>query len=451
MRFWMYNSGCMGGKTAEMLQMRNPEQPRSRKVRLDLREFGFKEAKEPLIEVKEVTSLITGEDGRKVVVQSLTWEPEISPEREGLPKKPIVVVGGGSSESYGNAGLIGRIHEAILLAEDGNPSFNYNIIVLPHVFGSARENPFVANPQTKEEKNHNRIINLIHKLPFIGKTGENYYEETFAKDAEILQKALEVSEVGCGKNKIIYGYSAGGKQAIELAARLGEDVDLLMLADSAGLANHPDLSDEISGGTIKALLKKYRNEKKENLVQTVRDAIWEMGQAYVTPKGPASDLIRMAFDFTPFSPQRKLMNRLANDFGLNKKKTAGIGAKMDEIKLEVEEEARLNITAPIIASPIMYARVVNFVYEEIRQEIASVGGEIQKNQDLRELYKQLFDTETSDQLLNEFGMDALKRIFPKSKGVSLVLHEDSTHPVPMWKQKYVENLFQKANEVLKTN
>jgi pimeloyl-ACP methyl ester carboxylesterase len=439
----------MARSAVESTQIGNPDSPRVvPNVEIDLRKRGFQEARVPSISVTEVTSLIREENGRKVVVQSLTWEAPVKPEYENKPKRSIVVIGGGSSDAYGNAALIGRVNQAI--EDQGGFEFNYNIIILPHVFGSARENPFVAKPQTEEDKKHNRIVKKIRNLSFIGKTGKNYYKETFAEDAKILEKALEVSEVGCQENVILIGYSAGGKQAIELAARLGDRVELLMLADSAGMAEHKDMLYEFSAGTTMALWKKYYGEKKENPIQAIRHVIWEMGSAWVTPKGPASNLIKIARDFTPFSPQGKLIRGLAEEFGLDKAKLAKIGADSNEIQLEVLSDSRDKITAPVVASPIMFARVVNFIYEEVRNEIErQIGIRIGKGQDVKELFRK-FGLETLEQL-EEIGLDSLKNYFPKSKSVSVVLHEDSTHPVPMLmttKEKYWNNLLQKASEVL---
>jgi pimeloyl-ACP methyl ester carboxylesterase len=441
----------MARSTAEATPMVSPERmTKSQLVSLDLRKYGFAEAKNPIIELKEVTSLIQGEKGRKVIVQSYTYEPAPHSERIGEPVS-IVINGGGSSGSKDNTGLAGRIHETIEELKDF--PLNYNIVILPHVFGSARENPFDAKPQMEEEKKVNRMRRAIHKLALIGRTGKNYYQETYAEDAKILEKALEVPEVNCQKNIVALGYSAGGKQAIEIATRLGDRVKLLILADSAGLAEHPDLMYEFSAGTTKALWQKYRTEKNENPIQAIRHVIWEMGSAWVTPNGPASNLIKIARDFTPFSPQGKLIKGLTEEFGLDKSKIAKIGADSHEIQLEVLSDSRDKVTAPVIASPIVFARVLNFIYEEVRNEIErQIGTRIGKGQDVKELFRK-FGLETLEQL-EEIGLDSLKNYFPNSKSVSVVLHEDSTHPVPMLmatKEKYWQNLLQKASEVLKTN
>ncbi len=300
----------------------------------------FPEAKQKSFLVKEVTTPVFGKG--ETVIRGMVYDEPLNKEYDkDKPTVSIVIIGGGSSEAFGNASLIGRVEEAIGNLPIKFPVINHNAIVLPHVWGSPRTKGAITN---------------------------------FHEAAEVLDKALKDPELKCKDRVVLVGFSAGGKQAIELASILGPRCELLMLADSAGLAGHPDLKKEFTMGSIDATFRKYRKQDS-NLFQAITHTVSEIGQAWVLPTGPiASPLVepgllpanysapekvlaavkrtfgttetltKLALDALRLhSPQKILTENIGKSYGLEDE-MAGIDANLSEIQKQVSPETGAAIT-----------------------------------------------------------------------------------------------------------
>jgi len=382
--------------------------------KVDFRKFDYPEKGDRPVTVKEVTFQIESKDRREVVLQTLVQNDHLQKETEDGESISYLFIGGGVSDSGGNSGVaFGRIADAIE-NQYGLPK-SYNMIAMSHIAGSARR----AKPQDGKEKAY----------------------ETFAENAEILEKALNVPELNCQGKIVLIGYSAGGKQAIELAARLGDRVKLLILADSAGVANHPDLGFQISMGTMADGYRKYR-KKGYSRILAVHHAISDAGRTWVTPDGPASSLIKFAREWTPHAPQRLLTGKLADTYMIPRDERAKISADMEEISKETPIDTRKNIKASIIFAPILYAHVVN-----VMQEIIKNDPDFQPSK----MKGKLADISNIRDELILIGEKSIHEIFPEAQVVFSPGESYSHSDVMIDENKYWDKLMKVASEVLKTN
>jgi len=371
----------------------------TRTRKLSLSKFGYERPKDKpqSISVKEVTIPVYDESGL-TVVRALEYELPYKKDKEKSPKPELTMIGigGGSSEAVGNVALIGRIEDG-LDSLDEELSFRVaKIILLPHVTGS-------VGTETKKGKK------------------DLTDHETLTTSAKILEKALADPELKISPEGIIFfGYSAGGAQAIELAGLYGDECKYLLLADSAGMAEHPQLEKEFSL-TVWSAFKKYR-QKGKSMKEAFREAFQEIRTAWVTPKGKPSTLGLVREFLFPDREVNKLLAKAYGFSGEQRREGVSVGA----IKTDSTHQARQKVTAEVIFSPIILAKAVNVITARMKDKYPDIKAIKQAGEELKQ-----------DVLI------MLREMFPKAKKVHFAGYDEMSHSSVMSDQKYWEQLMTK--------
>lgn len=245
----------------------------TRTLSLSMPKFGYLEGGKAPRQFKEITVPVFDSSG-EYVVRFLQKELEIPPiEKREKPIHTLVLIGGGASEAKGNAGLAGRIEDAIKDNHDQLPFSIKRIVVASHITGS---------PRTRPKKGEKGVVQ----------------QANLQLGAEILQKAFADPEVKLSSaGMVLVGFSEGGTQAVELAGLLKEKCPWLILADPAGMAEHPNLFWDFSIGTLKEAINKYKI-KGEDFITAFQSALKEIRAGWATPEGMPSltGLLKDALD-----------------------------------------------------------------------------------------------------------------------------------------------------------
>jgi len=364
----------------------------------NLKDHGY-ERKNGATEIicKEVTIPIFDKTG-EYVIRALRYD---LPQNEIDPNKPhhsLIVMGGGASDAVGNIAMVGRIEDALKPIKDDLPFSFDRIIVVPHIAGSPRT----------EGKND------------VAK------KETFTGTAGILQKALEDSELNIvSKQGLgILGYSNGGAQAVELAAKYGSDCKYLFLAEPSGMAEQKNLAFEFSIGTIIAAFKKYR-EKGLSLTNSISETLWETRVAWGGVEGVPS-IIDMAKD--SFQKRNSQSEKLAEAYGF-KQEQATTGPNISPAMIDSTKNARGEVMGEVIISPITLAKVVNIITGRLKDKYPDID-KIRENPESKNLKQEVIQDIT----------DELIKMFPKAN-IHFAPYPGTTHSAVMLEQDYWNNLF----------
>ncbi len=330
---------------------------------------------------KEVTvSTLLGE--RQTVLTSIKLDHE---NGQDLPWKTVVLIGGGASNAVGNSRMASLYIEGVADTKLGK-DYNHRIIILPHVRSSART------------------------------TG---HAETFQTQTLDLAKVLDNPELNPTEDMTILGFSAGGAQSMALAAEMGDRCKNLVLMDSAGLSNHPDLVKEFTTGSAIALLKKCFSDKSLNLGQKLKAFSTEMGNSWIRTRASAGSVLGILDDLLSGGTQAEV-DTMAKAFGFDAK-TASLGPDTKQVMQRLPQDTLEKITAKIVYSPVIFARVVNDVVDGLGWP---------------SLLK-----EEPEKIALELS-NYLRQLFPRSPQINTVLIPDTTHTSVMSEKKYWTNAFE---------
>lgn len=382
----------------------------TRRLSLPVERYGYNrpEGKPSRIDLLEVTIPVYDKTGL-YVVQALRYDMLAGEEDEKKPLMTLVVMGGGSSDAHGNAALCARIEDGITKMGDQFP-VKPRIVLLSHVSGA---------PRTRDKKEAVKLVK----------------QETFYSPTGVLMKALENPELGVLWNNLgLIGYFAGGTQLIELAALLGEKCRFIALCDPAGFAEHPRLEWEFSVGSVLATVEKYRSEGL-SFIDALKEASREMGTAWVIHGKGAGSLGKIIIDMIK-PAQKAVTTKFARTYGFLDER-AGVGLNVKARKHDSTEEARKKITAKVVFSPVLYAKVVNVILEKLKDKYLSVDS-----------LRKMREDESESGKLDEQVNDMLKEMFSKAEGVSFKPFDDITHSSVMAEQSYWDNLMLKLKNIL---
>ncbi len=288
-------------------------------------------------------------------------EGDTKPEGEdNRPYLTMIVMGGGSSGALDNMHLALKIRDGIISynkesKEVGRHPFpaRVRVVTLPHIGGMFREiDQGFVDPAK---------------------------QENLAEAARIIRQAMDVKELGITQDVGFIGASAGGAQVTELAALVGDRCKFLGLVDAGGLAEHPTLEIDFTVGQLVGVVKKYQ-EKGMSVAAATKAGFHELYESTSTRYGNLASFWDLMRDYT--NPVRKGESAHAAQAwgGLD---TLGEAMPAKALKADSTFEARTKISAPIIFSPVIYARVVNTILRRVGDKISGVDS-IESMQQVRE-------------------------------------------------------------------
>lgn len=319
-----------------------------------------------------MTTPIFDETG-EYIIRALKYRlPPVESDQIDKPSYTFVFIEGGDSDADANIDVFARTLDSYDLIKNQLPFRIESITVLPHIASSARTT---------------------------GKF-DPAKQDTMAGTAEILESALAVPELKTSKAGIIFmGFSLGGAQATELAARYGDACKTLILADPAGHSYHPNLLYEYTTGAIISAVKRHGSLLKA--YKGLRD-IWG------SYKQKKPGLLDMAVDMlqrhTPVS------RHLARAYGFEDN-LATKGANIKTAMTDSTRVARQKITAPVIYAPNIGSQVCNDIISRLKTKYPT-GQAI--------MYADKHDLETDVQAM-------LSDMFPRARNVIFCGWDSTAH------------------------
>lgn len=307
----------------------------------------------------------------------------------GRDRRTMVIVGGGSSGPRDNLGFSWQVENVMREAATNNPKRTFDVskmVTLAHVVGS---------PRTKEPV-------------------DPAQEATLKSSAEIQYTALHEGGIRLSPDGVVLvGVSAGGAQVVELAALMGDECKQLILMEPAGMAEHPKMIQEISGGTAKAAYLRQRS-RGEGRWAAVKRTVDEMRTAYGTPKGRA----KLQDMFVDQIFKKRWYVEPGREHGILSSELATGAPNVAVLSSDSTKEAREKITAEVIFSPVVFAKVVNIMIDRMGMENELAVLKQEQDYDVRN--KKMADI--TGKVNNE-----LRSMFPNARLVTVVPYMGETH------------------------
>lgn len=356
------------------------------------------------VKVQETTVAVYTKDGM-FLPKVVTLEAEdymgypIENENDDRPYSTFVIMGGGSSTGIDNMHLMLKALKGIRNYNQENPASPFptrvRIVLLPHIGGTLRE---------------------VDKDPA--------KQDTYREAAEILNEVLNTKEVGATRDIVLMGFSAGGAQVTELAPLLGERCKLLVLGDAAGMAEYPELGFEFGAGQVISAVRKYLDAGKL-LPIALYLGLKELIAGTSTRYGSLKTIFDLVKDFT--DPVRHSVS--AHDapaYGMNTKTPEVLPQQI--LEHDSTKFAREKIEAPVIFAPMLYAKVVNTIYQRLKESYDPL--KISDPKGLASLSKDQFDS-----LCYDVVSDLFPKVPPNQR--YFLPHESTMHTGylddPFWK------------------
>ncbi len=351
------------------------------------------------IVVKEVTW--SGTDvvarGDQYVVRSIRVD-RICESGENKPWKTIVLMNGGASNATGSS-LIARMFIEAAERTGTCSETNLRVIVLPHLESEPRQ--------------------VLHK-------------EGYKEMATVLGKVLYHHELNPTQDLNLFGFSAGGAQMIALAAELGDKCKSLVLMDSAGLSDHPNLEYEFAVGSVLSVLKKYfagEEYQGKSLLEKASLVSREIGRAWSSSRSVAGSLWGILEDVAgqKVTREAKDMGRI---YGLESPSMAKIGLDVGRTKKMIDKDMLSLVTARVIYAPLVFARVVNDAIDGLGDP--TLAAEIHSGK--------------MPEKLGERLRTYLEELFVSSSKIDVVLNKNFTHSSVMMEEEYWKEVVKKFAE-----
>ena len=380
-----------------------PENPIVQLRQLETRKYGISNENKTspkYIDVEEITFPIYEKSGMySIKAMRCDLDPYLtngseskSLEKDDRPLMTFVLIGGGGSTAIDNVHFLLKTAEGIRQYETSHEKFPIHVraVLLPHIGGSARE------IDTKDPTQ----------------------KSTFSENARILEKAMKTKELGITESIGLIGTSSGGTQVTELAALLQDRCKFLALGDAAGMAEYPNLVFDFSIGQFVEAFKKFRG-KGMSVKDSLKTGLNEIFNTTSTLYGNLKNVGDLLRDY--IYPVRRSENaKAARAFGMEKTGAEVLPIKV--LKHDSTKEARKNISAPIIFSPILYAKVVNTLFQRLKPKISGLEtvSDIKAIRDSSEKAKKDFD---------QASLEVLKEMFPAvdKKNIHYTPYESNTH------------------------
>ncbi|PIQ73525.1 hypothetical protein COV58_02030 [Candidatus Roizmanbacteria bacterium CG11_big_fil_rev_8_21_14_0_20_36_8] len=381
-----------------------PERPIVEKLHLLTRKYGIPEddiTSPKYIDLDEITYPLYDETGMYMIkamkcdLNPYLYGAELI-ENDERPLMTFVMFGGGGSTAIDNVHFLLKIAEGIKQYESKQGSeqkkfpVQVRVVLLPHIISTPRE---IDTKDPAKEKN-------------------------FSDTARILKKAMEIRELEITKDIGLIGASSGGAQATELAAILQDRCKFLALADAAGMADYPNLIVDFSIGQFVDVFKKFRN-KGMSVKDSLQTGLNELYNTTSTRYGNLRNIRDLIRDYT--NPVRNRINeRAAHAYGMDR--TGSKALPIDTLKFDSTKNARENIIAPVIFSPVIYAKVVNTLFERLKLKQVGINTvqDMRVTRDLSSEAREEFDKEC---------MAILKEVFPvvDERNICYTPFESTTH------------------------
>lgn len=382
-----------------------PERPIVQSLQLETRKYGIPKENQTApkhIDVEEITFPIYEKSGMYLIkAMRCDLNPYLgsdtkTSERDDRPFMTFALLGGGGSTAIDNVHLLLKVAEGIKQYENpvGTEKRKFpvqvRVVLLPHIGGSARQ--------------------IDTKDPTSG--------SNFSETAKILKKAMEIKELGVTNDIGFLGASSGATQATELAAIFQDRCKFLALADAAGMAEYPNLISNFSIGQFIDVFKKFRN-KGMNIKDSLKTGLDEIFNTTSTRYGNLRNVGDLLRDY--IYPVRRSENaKAARAFGMEKTGLEALPIKV--LKHDSTQEAREKINAPIIFSPVLYAKVVNTLFQRMKSKISG----LEKVSDIKAIRD---SSEDNRKDFDQASLEVLKEMFPAAneKSIHYTPYESTTH------------------------
>lgn len=336
-------------------------------------------------------------------------------EKDTRPYLTMILMGGAASSADSNFSMLMNLRSAVYNyehPEDGNEGtkfpYRLNVVVLPHM-GS-----------------------VIRKIDTIDPAKQENFEES----SRILSEVLKAKELYVGKDVGMLGISAGGGQLTHLANKMEgieKQCHFLALIDPAGMTENKKLGYEFSIGTIFSGYQKY-HEQGLSVKEAAVQALAELGASVSDRKGYASNPAEM-FRIFSGSSSVESNNNVASAWGLDRKDRAPITVPTNILAKDSTEKAREELDIPVIFSSFMYARVVNSLFDRIKENIPN---EVTSIKDLKQKYEAGVSEKAE---IDRAYEDILQSMFPNvpKDQLTLFMYPERTHSSYV-NQKYWDNI-----------
>ena len=301
-------------------------------------------------------------------------------------KRTLLISGGGASGAMGNIGLAHRCLR--MLEEQGVKNLYSNIVILSHIGGSPR----------------------------IIRTQDPAAAENYIPNAEIAISALWDAPFYVNRQDLsIFGFSAGGVQAMEMAALLGDRCKQVVLMESGGLSEEPHIVRNMFNNFV-ALVRKHFIQEKQ-IFKAFQNALWEKRVSWVDPKGVPSP--KRMFQ-TMFDGNLAMMD-LASRLGFKEDEIADTYINIGAIGTDSTLKSREQLKSEIIFSPVIYSGVLNVIARRLNLKIKQ----------LKQLPR---DT------VEKLAYDLLRKLYPNASNIKFLPYEDITHSAPMFEIDYIRQI-----------
>lgn len=327
----------------------------------------------------------------------------------------FVLMGGGSSGAIDNFHFLFKIIQGIRnyenkVLEESKFPVRVRVVILPHIASAAR---------------------IIDEKEF--KAGDD-----FTKNAEILAKALEIEELEVTQNIGLIGFSAGGTQVTELAPLLKDRCKFVALAEPAGMSEFPKLIYEYTVGQLINVYKKHR-DKGKGVKESLRLSFNETLNSSSTITGNLRNLFDLIKDYT--SPVRKkVYQRSAKTW--NMENIQGETMPLKALQHDTTKKARQEIKAPVIFAPVVYAKVVNTIFNNLKEKVKK----IETVDDMKR-----FKDENPEEF-NKACTDLMREMFPgiNPEEIKFEPFDSSTHS-SVSEQKYWDQILDAIAESINSS
>ena len=366
---------------------------------------------------REVTVQVTREnDGQEQVHILECFVIPVGEHDPELPTITMVTQGGGGSDAYSSAFMAKDVANAF---KDIPRDYNVTLIHLPHVIG---------NPRTDRMK-----------------TG------AMATSGEVLYEALSgLPDVFGSLDKVVLeGISAGGGEMIALANHLSRagKLEAVVLGDPAGIHANPELIKNFVLDPVRAFSDHYQKAlaniharenthtqqlskmeqlrtKLQAIKEGLKETVAEVLAGMCTPEGRPKSVIDMAKKQLG-GAQIKHVKTIATNYNVDTQKS---GMAVSDMIVDSTQEARAEITAPVVFSPMIGARVVNALWDGLGPRIKAYATNYTL-ENFRELLTGQKNPETWDFIDESIGKlveERLEQLFPNAP-VYFVPIDSSSH------------------------
>jgi hypothetical protein len=369
------------------------------------------EGREPFPANEVTVKVVRQKDGEQTEHILQCFIIDVGEQDSSLPTITMMTQGGGGSDAYSSAFMAKDVATAFT---DLPRDYNVKLVHLPHVIGSVRTDQMKQN--------------------------------AMATSGEVLYEALSglPSVFGSLDRVVLEGISAGGGELTELARHLGNDgkLEALVLGDPAGIHENPallknfvldplrsfsdhykvalthiqtepQLLDQETSRKAQVRAKFMEAKNKLQAVQAgVRETVAEILAGMCTPEGKPKSIVDMAKKQLG-GAQIKHINSIAAEFDLPTEKS---GIAIPDMLKDSTEEARAEITAPVVFAPMIGARVVNALWDGLSPQIRAYD-DTYSLQDFRELLTGQKDPESMDFIdagVGNLVKDKLRQLFPNA-------------------------------------